>query len=65
VSLGDTIGVGNAGTVTALLDEVLRTVPTAKIAVHFHDTYGQALSNVLIAIEVISLYDLNSSRRVL
>jgi hydroxymethylglutaryl-CoA lyase len=52
VSLGDTIGVGNAGSVAALLDEVLRAAPAEQIAVHFHDTYGQALSNVLVSIEV-------------
>jgi len=51
VSLGDTIGVGSAGSVNRMLDEVLRAVPIEKVAVHFHDTYGQALSNVLIAIE--------------
>ncbi|KAL3104267.1 hypothetical protein niasHT_022715 [Heterodera trifolii] len=51
VSLGDTIGVGTAGTVAHLLDEVLRAVPCKSVAVHFHDTYGQALSNVLTAID--------------
>lgn len=52
VSLGDTIGVGTARSVSRLLDEVLRVVPAEKLAVHFHDTYGQALANVLVAIEV-------------
>lgn len=52
VSLGDTIGVGSVGKVNKLLDEVLSIIPTEKIAVHFHDTYGQALSNVLVAINV-------------
>ncbi|KAH7728059.1 Protein Y71G12B.10 [Aphelenchoides avenae] len=51
VSLGDTIGAGSAGSVNALLDEVLKATPVEKLAVHFHDTYGQALSNVLVAIE--------------
>uniref|UniRef100_A0A915D7Z5 hydroxymethylglutaryl-CoA lyase n=1 Tax=Ditylenchus dipsaci TaxID=166011 RepID=A0A915D7Z5_9BILA len=51
VSLGDTTGVGSAGTVNALLNEVLAAVPAEKVAVHFHDTYGQALSNVMVAIE--------------
>lgn len=40
----------------ALLDEVLRVVPVEKLSVHFHDTYGQALANVLIAIEVHKQY---------
>ncbi|KAI6184709.1 3-hydroxymethyl-3-methylglutaryl-CoA lyase, cytoplasmic [Aphelenchoides bicaudatus] len=51
VSLGDTIGVGTSRTVNQLLDEVLKVAPVEKIAVHFHDTYGQALANVLTAIE--------------
>jgi isopropylmalate/homocitrate/citramalate synthase len=55
ISLGDTIGVGTARTVSDLLDEVLKVAPAEKIAVHFHDTYGQALANVLVAIEVCFL----------
>lgn len=51
VSLGDTIGVGNAGTVSKLLEAVLAKVPKEKVAVHFHDTYGQALSNILVALQ--------------
>ncbi|ETN75274.1 putative hydroxymethylglutaryl-CoA lyase [Necator americanus] len=51
VSLGDTIGVGGAGSVSSMLDTVMRSVPPNKLAVHFHDTYGQALANVIIAIE--------------
>ena len=50
VSLGDTIGVGSAGTVKKMLKEVIAVAPVEKLAVHFHDTYGQALSNVLVAI---------------
>ncbi|CCD67966.1 hydroxymethylglutaryl-CoA lyase [Caenorhabditis elegans] len=51
VSLGDTIGVGTVKTVSKMLDTVLKSVPAEKLAVHFHDTYGQALANVLISIE--------------
>ncbi|CAD5213366.1 unnamed protein product [Bursaphelenchus xylophilus] len=51
VSLGDTIGVGSARTTGKMLDEVLKVAPAGKFAVHCHDTYGQALSNVLVAIE--------------
>lgn len=50
LSLGDTIGVATPGHVTALLDELTRHVPVARLAVHFHDTYGQALSNTLAAL---------------
>lgn len=51
ISLGDTIGVGTPGSVKRLLDDVLPVVPAKHVAVHFHDTYGQALSNVLMAVE--------------
>jgi hydroxymethylglutaryl-CoA lyase len=51
LSLGDTIGVGTAGHVTALLD-AFAAAGTAddRLAVHFHDTYGQALANALAAL---------------
>ena len=49
ISLGDTIGVGNAGSVQRLLDVVCGEVPVNKLAVHFHDTYGQALANIYTA----------------
>lgn len=52
ISLGDTIGVGTPGTMRAVLDEVIRKVPTDRLAVHCHDTYGQALANILTALEV-------------
>ncbi|MEO3892551.1 hydroxymethylglutaryl-CoA lyase [Nonomuraea sp. B5E05] len=48
LSLGDTIGVGTPGHVTALIN-AFRT--PERLAVHFHDTYGQALSNTLAALE--------------
>lgn len=51
VSLGDTIGVGTVKSVGKMLDSVLKAVPADKLAVHFHDTYGQALANVLVSIE--------------
>lgn len=51
LSLGDTIGVGTAGQVTALLEAFAAAgVPTSRLAVHFHDTYGQALANTLAAL---------------
>ncbi|MGH8550996.1 MAG: hydroxymethylglutaryl-CoA lyase, partial [Methylococcales bacterium] len=52
VSLGDTIGVGTAGSVQRLLEKVGRHIPLEKTAVHFHDTCGQALANVLSAIQL-------------
>jgi len=47
VSLGDTIGVGTPGSIAAVLKEVLETVQPGSIALHLHDTYGQALANIL------------------
>ena len=51
VSLGDTIGVGTPQAVWRLLDVVLAHIPARQVAVHFHDTYGQALANVLAALQ--------------
>ena len=52
LSLGDTIGVGTAGHVTALLDAfATRGIADDRLAVHFHDTYGQALANTLAALQ--------------
>jgi hydroxymethylglutaryl-CoA lyase len=50
VSLGDTIGVATPGQVVHLLDR-LDMVPRHRLAVHFHDTYGQALANTLVALQ--------------
>lgn len=50
ISLGDTIGVGTPATVLAMLDAVLTVVPAEQLAVHFHDTYGQALTNIYAAL---------------
>ncbi|MBM3715074.1 MAG: hydroxymethylglutaryl-CoA lyase, partial [Actinobacteria bacterium] len=47
VALGDTIGVATAGHVDAVIDAVAAGVPRAALALHLHDTYGQALANVL------------------
>lgn len=51
ISLGDTIGVGTPVKTLTMLDEVLTNVPLNKVAVHFHDTYGQALANILTALQ--------------
>jgi hydroxymethylglutaryl-CoA lyase len=51
VSLGDTIGSGTAGSMQRLLDTLLASYPASQLAVHCHDTYGQALSNILVALQ--------------
>ncbi|MFJ2773470.1 hydroxymethylglutaryl-CoA lyase [Streptomyces sp. NPDC087300] len=52
LSLGDTIGVATPGHVRALLAELNEEgVPTDRVGVHFHDTYGQALANTFAALE--------------
>nr|XP_016945875.1 hydroxymethylglutaryl-CoA lyase, mitochondrial [Drosophila suzukii] len=51
ISLGDTIGVGTPGSMRRMLDEVTKAVPAKNLAVHCHDTYGQALSNILVSLD--------------
>ncbi len=51
ISLGDTIGVGTPGKARAMLQAVAAEVPMDALAVHFHDTYGQALANLLACLE--------------
>jgi hydroxymethylglutaryl-CoA lyase len=51
VSLGDTIGVGTPTKARAMLHAVAQAVPMSALAVHFHDTYGQALANILACLE--------------
>ena len=51
VSLGDTIGVGTPAKARAMLRAVAADVPMPALAVHFHDTYGQALANILACLE--------------
>ena len=52
ISLGDTIGVGTPADVRALIAAVAEVVAAEILAVHFHDTYGQALANILTALEM-------------
>lgn len=52
VSLGDTIGVANPRQVRDVLTRVLAEIPLSEVAVHFHDTRGTALANILVAIEM-------------
>jgi len=51
ISLGDTIGVGTPAHIRRLLDVVLKTIPVDRLALHCHDTYGQALANILTALD--------------
>ncbi|MEH6385482.1 MAG: hydroxymethylglutaryl-CoA lyase [Colwellia sp.] len=51
ISLGDTVGVGTPMSVQKMLQAVSARVPKAKLAVHFHDTYGQALTNIYTALQ--------------
>jgi hydroxymethylglutaryl-CoA lyase len=52
ISLGDTIGVATPGDIERLLAEVTRTVPVHKLALHCHDTYGQALANIFRGLQL-------------
>ena len=52
VSLGDTTGVGTPASTTVLLTQLLASIPADKLAMHMHDTYGQALANILIALQM-------------
>jgi len=51
ISLGDTIGVGTPKQAQSLIEVIQRQVPLERLAAHFHDTYGQALANVLAVLE--------------
>ncbi len=52
ISLGDTIGVGNARQAQDLIRSVAQSIPIEQLAVHFHDTYGQALANIFACLEL-------------
>lgn len=51
VFLGETIGKATVYEVERLLDEVLARIPVERVGVHFHDTYGQAIANTVVALE--------------
>ncbi|ABO24440.1 hydroxymethylglutaryl-CoA lyase [Shewanella loihica] len=58
ISLGDTIGVGTPLNARRMVEAVARRVPVEKLALHFHDTYGQALANILACLETgVSVID--------
>jgi hydroxymethylglutaryl-CoA lyase len=52
VSLGDTIGIGTADNARILVEHCAELIGIDRISVHFHDTYGQALANILACIEL-------------
>jgi len=52
VSLGDTIGVGTPLQAAEMVKAVLEVVPANQLALHFHNTYGQALANILACLEL-------------
>lgn len=52
ISLGDTIGVGTPGKAKALVSAVSQSIGIDRVAIHFHDSYGQALANVLACLEL-------------
>lgn len=60
VSLGDTIGVGTPGSTKRMLEEVMNVAKPSQLAMHCHDTYGQALVNILVGLEK-EVYTIDSS----
>ncbi|KTD26142.1 hydroxymethylglutaryl-CoA lyase [Legionella lansingensis] len=51
ICLGDTIGVGTPKQTKAVINEVLQFLPLSQLAMHFHDTYGQAIANIYASLE--------------
>lgn len=51
ICLGDTIGVGTPKQTKAVIKEVLELIPLSQLAMHFHDTYGQAIANIFASLE--------------
>ena len=58
VSIGDTIGVGNPMQVQGLLGLLLQVIPKSRVAMHFHDTRGMAIANIVASLEMgIGIFD--------
>ncbi len=58
VSLGDTIGVGNPASISRMLEAVIKRVPVARLAGHYHDTYGMAVVNVFASLQMgVAVFD--------
>ena len=52
ISLGDTIGTGTPARAQRMIETVAKKIPVGNLAGHFHDTYGQALANILAVMEM-------------
>ncbi len=52
VSLGDTIGVGNPASIQRLIETCARQIPVARLAGHYHDTYGMAIANIYASLQM-------------
>ena len=52
ISLGDTIGVGNPATIRRMIEACARVVPIARLAGHYHDTYGMAIANIYASLQL-------------
>jgi hydroxymethylglutaryl-CoA lyase len=62
ISLGDTIGAGTPGRTQAMIEACAKRVPAAKLAGHYHDTYGQALANIYASMELgVATFDASVS----
>jgi len=58
ISLGDTIGVGTPGQIADLIEFLAASIPREKLALHLHDTYGQALANIFASLQQgIAVFD--------
>ena len=58
ISLGDTIGTGTASAAQRMIEAVAKHMPVAKLAGHYHDTYGQAVANIVASMEMgIATFD--------
>jgi hydroxymethylglutaryl-CoA lyase len=60
ISLGDTIGVGTPFKTKRLIETIQQEIPVDNLAVHFHDTFGQALANIYVALEM-GIHTIDSS----
>ncbi len=58
ISLGDTIGVGTPGKIKSMIEAIAKRVPVDRLAGHYHDTYGQAATNIYASLECgIAVFD--------